>query len=445
MKKSIRTAVFGLIALSCVSVQLLLARAALASPGDDIGATAAGQRFNGCGPYAACYTDWCSLFAKWVWNQHGVQFTNEIDARAITFYWYGQNHGTLVATPQVGDAVIHKFSGVWDGTWADHVELVTQVSGNSISTTGGNEGATNWANSWVDTTFYSNWRSVGSIKAFIRPIVPGGTATIPAMTKLALVKTAAIPGSIEVHQAAAPYTSYTEHSTTGLSAGESSLGSFSMAGDKLVYIKTRNTGSGKVELHLRTAATGYTSGYSTPTWFSATDAGNGVFSLVGSDLVFIKTRNTGTGMVEVHKVSSANDYAGPPVLSTATAISTADAGNGVFQMFGNDLVFIKIRNGGAGKVEIHVMDSACNFCRFTQHQVSLFSSAEDGMGQFSLADVVGNDGIADLVYIKTKGTGSGTVELFAASGTHGYAQLDLATPTAFSPGDASNGWWGLNW
>ena len=64
-----------------------------------------------------------------------------------------------------------------------------------------------------------------------------------------------------------------------------------MVGTTLYFIKTKNTGSGKVEIHSATAASGYQSGIHTTTWLSPSDANNGWFQMVGTTLYFIKTKN----------------------------------------------------------------------------------------------------------------------------------------------------------
>lgn len=261
--------------------------------------------------------------------------------------------------------------------------------------------------------------------------------------RLAFVKTRNTgSGKVEVHQLPAPYQSFDMNAATGLSAAENGLGSFEMLGNQLVYFKTRSTGSGKVELHTRTAESGFQSGGDVATWFNVGDGGNGVFQMVNGDIVFIKTRNTSTGKVEVHRVSGAN-LAGPPVLSTGSIISTADAGNGTFQMSGNDLVFIKTRNTSTGKVEVHVADGATNYGTWKMNAVTAFSTGDGPNGFWSVRNVW-TSGVGDLIFIKTRSTSTGKVELFGASAGAGYQQLNMATPTAISSGDGGNGSFNLN-
>jgi hypothetical protein len=101
-----------------------------------------------------------------------------------------------------------------------------------------------------------------------------------------------------------------------------------------VFIKTKNTGSGKVEL-FEIPGPDYKQAPSvaTPTWFSPADANNGWFQMAGSTLVFIKTKNTGSGKVELFEIPGP-DYKQAPSVATPTWFSPADANNGWFQLDG---------------------------------------------------------------------------------------------------------------
>ena len=108
--------------------------------------------------------------------------------------------------------------------------------------------------------------------------------------------------------------------------------------DDLAFIKTKNTSSGKVELHVLDAnRLGGPTVISTTTGFSPLDANNGWFQMADwtgdgrPDLTFIKTKNTSSGKVELH-VLDANRLGGPTVISTTTGFSPLDADNGWFQM-----------------------------------------------------------------------------------------------------------------
>ena len=96
------------------------------------------------------------------------------------------------------------------------------------------------------------------------------------------------------------------------------------------FIKTKNTGSGKVEVHSATAGSRYTTGVSSTSRFSPADASNGWFQIVGNDLWFIKTKNTGSGKVEVHSATAGSRYT--TGVSSTSRFSPADASNGWFQV-----------------------------------------------------------------------------------------------------------------
>ncbi|GAB3808588.1 hypothetical protein GCM10028798_34780 [Humibacter antri] len=78
--------------------------------------------------------NWCSDFAKWVWQQAGVtQDMNTINAAASSFYQWalddGQSPKADTGTPQVGDAVVFFGAGAISASrYADHVGLVVAVN-----------------------------------------------------------------------------------------------------------------------------------------------------------------------------------------------------------------------------------------------------------------------------------------------------------------------------
>jgi hypothetical protein len=77
------------------------------------------------------------------------------------------------------------------------------------------------------------------------------------------------------------------------------------------------------------------------------------------DLVFIKTSNTGTGTVEVHVASGASNYQ-TRILETGTTFAPETDGTWLMADYDRDgipdLVFIKTSNTGTGTVEVHIAD-----------------------------------------------------------------------------------------
>ncbi|KAF9200881.1 hypothetical protein BGZ49_008879 [Haplosporangium sp. Z 27] len=209
----------------------------------------------------------------------------------------------------------------------------------------------------------------------------------------------------------------------------------------LVFIKTRNTGTGRIEVH---ASFNYESRFqqhnlATGTCFAVEDNGTWLMQdWTGdgkADLVYIKTRNT-AGTVEVHVADGASGYQ-RFVLQTGTCFGCEDNDNGIWTMSSKgDLVFIKIRNCGSNMVEYHVASKASNYQQFTQHVVTGFAIEDNGT--WRLAPKCDGD-FADLYYIKTRNTGTGMVEVHAVSASSGWKSRLIDVGTSFAPED--NGHW----
>lgn len=78
--------------------------------------------------------EWCSDFAKWVWQQAGVTVDmNTLNAGSVSFYDWGldqrENVTPDTGTPAVGDAVVFFPPGtITPTTYADHVGIVTGIN-----------------------------------------------------------------------------------------------------------------------------------------------------------------------------------------------------------------------------------------------------------------------------------------------------------------------------
>jgi len=85
--------------------------------------------------------NWCADFAMWVWGNRGVDHMGALDARAVSFYEYGQEYDTFTRTaPQVGDAAVFSRTGVDIPNSIHHVALVVKVSGDDVQVVSGNWG-----------------------------------------------------------------------------------------------------------------------------------------------------------------------------------------------------------------------------------------------------------------------------------------------------------------
>jgi surface antigen len=245
-------------------------------------------------------------------------------------------------------------------------------------------------------------------------------------------------GRVEVHSATAVsgYQGADVHAATWFDTADQSNGYFQMVGPDLYFIKTRNTGSGNVEVHSRTSASGYQSGIDVATWFSSADQNNGWFQMEDvdydgrQDLVFIKTHNTGTFRVEVHWRTAASGYQSG--LDVATVLSEADANNGWFQLVNQDLVFIKSWYTGSGRIEVHWRTAASGY-QSGPSLATWFSTADQSNGWFQMLG-------KELFFIKTRNTGSTQVEVHSATSVSGYQAAGLHSTTWFGTADQNNGW-----
>jgi len=224
------------------------------------------------------------------------------------------------------------------------------------------------------------------------------------------------------------------------------------AGDvpDLVFIKTANTPSGRVEIHAASGA----SKYQSRVFESATTFGNetdGTWLLTRwhqvhdphrhqiPDLAFIKDANTPSGRVEVHIASGASSFR-TRILEVPTTFVNEGDGTWLLADWDRDsipdLVFIKTANTPSGRVEVHIASGKSNFQTRILEVATTF--ANEGDGTWLLADW-DRDGLPDLVFIKTGNTGTGRVEVHIASGASNFANRIVERGTTFFP--ESDGFW----
>jgi hypothetical protein len=104
---------------------------------------------------------------------------------------------------------------------------------------------------------------------------------------------------------------------------------------------------------------------------------------------------------------------------------------------GSDVFFVKTKNTGSGKVEAFTATAASGYSSGLNTAVPRFSPGDANNGWFGMLPN------GDVFFVKTKNTGSGKVEAFTATAASGYSSgLNTAVPR-FSPGDANNGWFGI--
>src|SRR6266566_2816827 len=170
-------------------------------------------------------------------------------------------------------------------------------------------------------------------------------------------------------------------------------------------------------------------------WAVADFNGDGIPDLFG-----IKTSNTGTGSVEVHVLDGATRYQSF-LLQTGTPIGAADGaanfGWAVADFNGDripDLFGIKTSITGTGSVEVHVLDGATRYQSFLLQTGTPIGAANFGWG---MGDFNG-DGMADLFGIKATSTGTKTLEIHVLDSASSYQKFLLQTGTKVTQGDVSN-------
>jgi GH25 family lysozyme M1 (1,4-beta-N-acetylmuramidase) len=166
---------------------------------------------------------------------------------------------------------------------------------------------------------------------------------------------------------------------------------------------------------------------------------------VNPDLFFIDRDQTGSGGTEVHALSAASAFQEFSVHS-ATGLSETGTGEdwqflvGDYNRDGVKDIYVIKKQGGSGKTEVHVLDGASGFQRFSLHIATpLEDSGTDGTYQFALGDY-DRDGVADLYVIKRDNTGSDSTEVHILSGADGFQTWLLHTGSALGRTGSGAGW-----
>lgn len=191
----------------------------------------------------------------------------------------------------------------------------------------------------------------------------------------------------------------------------------------LFAIRTRNTGSGMTEVHVLSASSGYKAfSLQTATALGPTDD-SWEFTLASNrDVIAISKRNNGSNMTEVHILEAAKAYK-VFSLQTPTALpASSDAWT--FSLANNrDLFAIKKSESGSGKTEVHVLAADTRYRQFSQ-QIATALHATDGRWSFAVA------GNRDVFAFMRNGTGSGTMEVHVLDAASGYQSFAIQTKTA---------------
>lgn len=233
-------------------------------------------------------------------------------------------------------------------------------------------------------------------------------AVMPNGDLMGIQKWATGTGTTEVHiaTAASNYQSFSLQTGTALHelAASQQVQFLVMPNRDLMVVLKSNTGSGKTEVHILTAASNYTQfGLNVATPLSYSGAETDFTILPNNDLLMVLKYGTGSGMAEVHRLSASTNYT-QFNLQTATIQSPIGAEADFTTMPNGDLMMVKRWATGSNSTEVHIMSAASNYSQFVFQRATPLpeSAATDHYGVMSNGD---------LIQIQTSNTGSTTTEV----------------------------------
>lgn len=257
-------------------------------------------------------------------------------------------------------------------------------------------------------------------------------------------------GRVEVHglSRGSDYRQFGVHAATAFGAVDPSQWSFqigSYAGSgrpDLIGVRHAGGSSGRVEVHVLSAASGYRSFVlhaATP--LPAVNSRDWQFvvgSLGGdrrSNLFAIKSGSTGSGRTEVHALGEVGGYR-YWVLHSATALPPVPAGGWTF-LVGDaagrgDLVGVQRTGTTSGRTEVHTLSRDSGYSSFALHAATPLGQTPGGQYGYVLGDLEG-DGRPDLFAVKRSQTGSGATEAHVLSAGSGFKQWALNAATGLHP------------
>jgi hypothetical protein len=199
---------------------------------------------------------------------------------------------------------------------------------------------------------------------------------------------------------------------------------------RLYHIKTHNTG-GMIEVHVCGEESSYVGGVRGHTsGFEQSDADDGTWIVDRGDLYFIKTLNSGSGRIELHQTLGASFF-WYFLTPTPTAFCLYDAKTGFYEVDDGSLYFIKTKDTGMGFVEVHRVDKT-DWTQFAAHNVTDVPESQAGTGTWRIHG-------ANLWWIQPKTSEYGYVKVSRWSGTKQYKKQDTTWNTAFT--EYHNGTW----
>lgn len=228
----------------------------------------------------------------------------------------------------------------------------------------------------------------------------------------------------EVHilSAASGYRNFLLHAASALHEVDETWAFVVAPNRDMVAIKKQGTGSRSTELHIMSAASGYSSfSLQTGTALHETDSSYTFLMTPNRDLVIIKTRGTGTRSTEVHTLAANSGYKNW-ALHSSTALHEVDGSYTFLMAPNNDVYIIKRAGTGTRSTEVHALSARANYQQWALHAGTGLHEV-DNSWTFALAANL------DLYAIKTRGTGSKFTEVHVLSSASDYRSFVLQTGT----------------
>lgn len=213
-------------------------------------------------------------------------------------------------------------------------------------------------------------------------------------------------GSTEVHGLAASsgYKSFSLHTGTPLEETDARFSFAAAPNGDLFAIKRAGTGTHSTELHVLTAASNYKSfSLHTGTPLEETPEGFAFAVASNGDLFAIKKRDTGTGRTEIHVLSAASGYQSFS-LHTGTGLHETDDNFEFFVNGARDVVAVKKSATGTGHTEVHILSAASGYQAFSFQSATPLEETGDDFA-------FGLTAAGDLMAVKKAHTGTGSTEV----------------------------------
>lgn len=283
-------------------------------------------------------------------------------------------------------------------------------------------------------------------------LLPAPTV-VPAPDLFAVQPTGTGSATVEVHglSASSGYATFVEHAATALGAVDPAGWRFALVGDPetrrpdLYAVKLRG-GSGRVEVHVLSAASHYTQFTAhVATALLSPPAGSDVQVAVGSyagdelpDLFWVLPTGTGSGRVEVHVLSAASGWQ-TFVQHAATGLPSALVHPGQWRFLvgddggRGDLVGVFHAGTASGSTEVHVLSQRSDYRDFSLHTATVAGWTDDGTSSWALGDP-DRDGRLDVVLLLTgPATGTRSTEVHALGGRTAFRDWTLHSGSALGP------------